>query len=40
MIGVDADAALKAYSAQNDDEVKRVAQDLASNQFVAFETWK
>ena len=35
-----ADAVLKLYPAANDDQAKRSAQDLASDQFIAYSTWK
>jgi para-nitrobenzyl esterase len=38
--GVDADKALQLYAAGNDDQAKRAAQDLASDQFIALGTWK
>jgi para-nitrobenzyl esterase len=31
---------LKLYPAQNDEQAKRSAQDLAGDQFIAFSTWK
>jgi para-nitrobenzyl esterase len=38
--GEKADGFLKAYSAANDAEAKRAAQDFAGDQFIAFGTWK
>ena len=38
--GVDAGAALQVYRASTDEEAKRAAQDLASDQFIAYGTWK
>jgi para-nitrobenzyl esterase len=38
--GADADTALKLYVGESDDQVKRAAQDLASDQFIALGTWK
>ena len=38
--GVDAGTALKVYAASTDEEAKRAAQDLASDQFIAYGTWK
>jgi len=38
--GANADAFLKAYSAANDAQAKRAAQDYAGDQFIAFSTWK
>jgi len=35
-----ADELLKLYPADNDDQAKRSAQDLAGDQFIAFSTWK
>jgi para-nitrobenzyl esterase len=35
-----ADEVLKLYPAANDDQAKRSAQDLASDQFIAYSTWK
>jgi para-nitrobenzyl esterase len=31
---------LKLYAAENDEQAKRSAQDLAGDQFIAFSTWK
>ncbi len=38
--GDKAEAFLKLYSAQTEEEVKRAAGDLAGDQFIAFSTWK
>jgi para-nitrobenzyl esterase len=38
--GADADKVLKLYPADTDDQAKRAAQDLASDQFIAYGTWK
>jgi para-nitrobenzyl esterase len=38
--GVDADKVLALYHGETDDEVKRAAGDLASDQFIAHGTWK
>jgi para-nitrobenzyl esterase len=38
--GNNADALLKLYPAGNDDQAKRSAQDLGSDQFIAYSTWK
>jgi len=38
--GANADAFLKVYSATNDAQAKRAAQDYAGDQFIAFSTWK
>jgi para-nitrobenzyl esterase len=35
-----ADEFLKLYPAENDEQAKRSAQDLAGDQFIAFSTWK
>jgi para-nitrobenzyl esterase len=35
-----ADAVLKLYPATSEDEVKNAAQDLASDRFISFSTWK
>ncbi len=35
-----ADAALKLYPAADDEQAKRSAQDLSSDQFIAYSTWK
>ena len=40
LYGTDADTVLKLYSGETDDQVKRAAQDLASDRFIAFGTWK
>jgi para-nitrobenzyl esterase len=34
------DTVLKLYPAENDDQAKRSAQDLSSDQFIAYSTWK
>jgi para-nitrobenzyl esterase len=39
-MGENAAAVLKAYNADNDDNVKQVATDLASALFIGFSTWK
>ena len=38
--GDKADEFLKLYPADNDEQAKRSAQDLAGDQFIAFSTWK
>ena len=38
--GQDAPAFLKAYAASTDDEILRVAEDFAGDQFIAFSTWE
>ena len=38
--GDKADEFLKLYPAENDEQAKRSAQDLAGDQFIAFSTWK
>jgi para-nitrobenzyl esterase len=38
--GTEADKAIKLYGGETDDTAKRAAQDLASDQFIAFGTWK
>ncbi len=40
LFGDKADAMLKVYPAANDEQVKRAAQDMASDQFIAYSTWK
>ena len=40
MFGDKADAVLKLYPAETDEQAKRSAQDLAGDQFIAFSTWK
>ena len=40
LYGDQADALLKLYTASTDAEVKRVAQDLAGDRFIAYGTWK
>lgn len=40
LFGDKADTLLKAYPAANDAQAKEAAQDLASDQFTAFSTWK
>ncbi len=38
--GDNADRLLKVYSAENDAQAKRAAQDLAGDQFIGYSTWK
>lgn len=38
--GDKAEEVLKLYAANNDEQAKRAAQDLAGDQFIAFSTWK
>jgi para-nitrobenzyl esterase len=40
LYGDKADAILKAYSASNDEQAKRAAGDLASDEFIGYSTWK
>ena len=40
LFGGRADAFLKLYPAETDDQAKRSAQDLAGDQFIAYSTWK
>jgi para-nitrobenzyl esterase len=40
LFGDNADALLKLYPAETDDQAKRSAQDLAGDRFIAFSTWK
>ena len=40
LYGDQADALLKVYAASTDAEVKRTAQDLAGDRFIAYGTWK
>lgn len=40
LYGDKADAVLKAYQPLNDEQVKQVATDLASDRFIGFGTWK
>lgn len=38
--GKNADALLKVYAPENDNEVKQAANDLAGDMFISFSTWK
>lgn len=40
LYGEKADQVLKAYNAATDEEVERVATDLAGDRFIAYSTWK
>ncbi|MEO6290024.1 MAG: carboxylesterase family protein, partial [Ginsengibacter sp.] len=40
LYGENADGILKVYKASNDESVKDVATDLASDRFISFSTWK
>lgn len=40
LYGENADGILKVYKASNDESVKQVATDLASDRFIGFSTWK
>ncbi len=40
LYGDQADAVLKAYSAQDNETARQVATDLASDRFIAYSTWK
>ncbi len=40
LYGDKAEEVLKAYPAANDDQAKRAAQDLASDRFIGYSTWK
>jgi para-nitrobenzyl esterase len=40
LYGAHADQMVKLYAGSSDAEVKRAAQDLASDRFIAFSTWK
>ena len=40
IFGDQADAILKLYPAETDDQAKRAAQDLAGDRFIAYSTWK
>ena len=40
LYGKQADAVNRVYSAQNNDEARQAATDLASDRFIAFGTWK